>query len=100
MKKDELLTIIQLADVLQVSRHTIQAWVSPSSPNHRPEFAALARHAGRKTVFYKNEVKNWLDQRKGPIYSQDLKEVSPYWREKFKKSRGMLKGLVKPITRS
>lgn len=97
MKENELLTIVELADILKLSKHTIQAWISPSSPNHRPEFAALVRHAGRKTVFYKQEILNWLEQRKGPIYSQELMEVSPYWREKFIKSRGMLKGLVKPI---
>lgn len=100
MSENELLTIVELADILKLSKHTIQAWVSPSSPNHRPEFANLVRHAGRKTVFYKHEVLSWLEQRKGPIYSQELLEISPYWKEKFIKSRGLLKGLVKPIVRN
>ena len=48
---EKLLTIAEIAEKLRVSKHTVQAWISPSSPNHKPEFADMARHSGRKTVF-------------------------------------------------
>lgn len=92
---EKLLTLNEVADLFRVSRHTVQAWISPSSPNHRPEFAAMARHAGRKTLFVENEVKAWLDQRRGPVYAIGASERSPYWRERFVAGRGLLKGLIK-----
>ncbi len=94
--KEKLLTLIEIAEKLRVSKHTIQAWISPSSPNHKPEFANLARHSGRKTVFLENEVDLWLNQRKGAIYSLNFTETSAYWREKFISSKGILKNLIKP----
>lgn len=97
MKKinEKLLTLNEISQVLRVSRHTVQAWISPSSPNHRPEFASLARHAGRKTVFVEEEVFAWLNQRKGPVYSPGISERSAYWQERFIAGRGLLKGLIK-----
>ena len=89
-KNEKLLTIKEAADLFRVSRHTIQAWISPSSPNHRPEFARLVRHAGRKTVFLENEILEWLNQRRGPLYSVEYGERSPYWKERFVKGRGLL----------
>ncbi len=102
MTADKLLTLNEISQKLRVSRHTVQAWVSPSSPNHRPEFAALARHAGRKTVFLEEDVEVWLNQRRGAVYSVNYSERSAYWREKFIAGRGLLKGLVRApeITRS
>ncbi|MDD3000730.1 MAG: helix-turn-helix domain-containing protein [Candidatus Riflebacteria bacterium] len=95
MEKNIILTLIEVAEKLRVSKHTIQAWMSPSSPNHRPDFAAMARHAGRKTIFLDNDIDTWLEQRKGTTYYEDYSEVSAYWREKFIKGRGLLKGFVK-----
>ncbi|GAB4274809.1 MAG: hypothetical protein Kow0029_15410 [Candidatus Rifleibacteriota bacterium] len=92
---DKFLTIQEIAKVLRVSRHTVQAWVSPSSPNHRPEFAALARHAGRKTVFVEEEVLAWLNQRRGPVYAGVASERSAYWQERFFAGRGLLKGTLR-----
>ena len=94
-KKENLLTLQEIAEILRVSKHTVQAWISPSSPNHRPEFAAMARHAGRKTVFLENEVYSWLNQRRGPVYSLGSVERSAYWRERFVSGRGIYKGLIK-----
>ncbi len=96
MAVDKLLTLNEISQKLRVSRHTVQAWISPSSPNHRPEFAALARHAGRKTVFLEEDVEIWLNQRRGAVYSVSYSERSAYWREKFVAGRGLLKGLVRP----
>lgn len=96
MSTDKLLTIPEIAKILRVSPHTIQAWMSPSSPNHRGEFALLARHAGRKTLFLEKDVVAWLNQRRGAIYSDNFAERSTYWRERFVAGRGLLKGLVKP----
>ncbi|MDD3146217.1 MAG: helix-turn-helix domain-containing protein [Candidatus Riflebacteria bacterium] len=96
MPSEKLLTLNEISEKLRVSRHTVQAWISPSSPNHRPEFAILARHAGRKTVFVENDVEVWLNQRRGAIYSVSFSERSAYWRERFVAGRGILKGLVKP----
>ena len=92
---EKLLTLNEIAEKLRVSRHTVQAWISPSSPNHKPEFANMARHAGRKTVFLENEIETWLNQRKGAIYSQELIETSAYWREKFIAARGLFKDNIK-----
>lgn len=92
---EKLLTLSEIAEILRVSKHTVQAWISPSSPNHRPEFAAMARHAGRKTVFIEDEVLAWLNQRRGPVYSTSIAERSAYWRERFVAGRGLLKGLIK-----
>ena len=92
---NNLITLKEISELLKVSRHTVQAWISPSSPNHRPEFARLARHAGRKTVFLKDEVFEWLNHRRGPIYSERMGERSPYWRDRFISGRGMLKGILK-----
>ena len=92
---EKLLTITEIAEKLRVSRHTVQAWISPSSPNHKPEFASMARHAGRKTVFIENEIETWLNQRKGAIYSQEFIETSAYWREKFIAARGVFKETIK-----
>ena len=93
---EKLLTLNEIAEKLRVSRHTVQAWISPSSPNHKPEFANMARHAGRKTVFIENEIETWLNQRKGAIYSQEFIETSAYWREKFIAARGLFKESIKP----
>ena len=93
---EKLLTLNEIAEKLRVSRHTVQAWISPSSPNHKPEFANMARHAGRKTVFLENEIETWLNQRKGAIYSQEFIETSAYWREKFIAARGLFKENIKP----
>ena len=93
---EKLLTLTEIADKLRVSRHTVQAWISPSSPNHKPEFANMARHAGRKTVFLENEIETWLNQRKGAVYSQEFIETSAYWKEKFISARGLLKKQIKP----
>ncbi len=95
LKNEKLLTLSEVANLLRVSRHTVQAWISPSSPNHRPEFAAMARHAGRKTLFVEEEALAWLNQRRGPVYSSNASERSAYWRERFVAGRGLLKGLVK-----
>ena len=92
---EKLLTITEIAEKLRVSRHTVQAWISPSSPNHKPEFANMARHAGRKTVFLEKEIETWLNQRKGAIYSQEFIETSAYWREKFIAARGLFKDSIK-----
>lgn len=92
---EKVLTLIEIAEKLRVSRHTIQAWISPSSPNHKPEFASMARHAGRKTVFLEDEIDTWLNQRKGAMYSQEFTDTSAYWREKFSNSRGLFKGILK-----
>ncbi|MFZ5952102.1 MAG: helix-turn-helix transcriptional regulator [Candidatus Rifleibacteriota bacterium] len=94
-KNENLLTLSEIASRLRVSKHTVQAWISPSSPNHRPEFAAMARHAGRKTLFVEEEVMVWLNQRRGAIYAAASTERSAYWRERFLAGRGLLKGLVK-----
>ena len=93
---EKLLTLNEIAEKLRVSRHTVQAWMSPSSPNHRPEFANLARHSGRKTVFIEEEVDTWLNQRKGAIFSQNYTETSAYWRERFISGRGILKNHINP----
>lgn len=95
MVSEKLLTLNEISQKLRVSRHTVQAWVSPSSPNHRPEFAILARHAGRKTVFLESDIEVWLNQRRGAVYSDNYAEHSAYWREKFIAARGILKGSVK-----
>ena len=95
MSREKLLTLNEISEKLRVSRHTVQAWISPSSPNHRPEFASLARHAGRKTVFVEADVDVWLNQRRGAVYSMSYSERSAYWREKFIAGRGLLKGYVK-----
>lgn len=97
-KMDKILTIIEIAEKLKVSKHTIQAWVSPSSPNHNPEFANLARHAGRKTVFFEEEIDRWLNQRKGAMYSIQYGNTSAYWREKFIHSKGLFEGILKVPT--
>ncbi|HOI91762.1 MAG TPA: helix-turn-helix domain-containing protein [Candidatus Rifleibacterium sp.] len=96
MSSEKLLTLNEISEKLRVSRHTVQAWVSPSSPNHRPEFSSLARHAGRKTVFLESDVDAWLAQRRGAVYSISYGERSAYWRERFVAGRGILKGYVKP----
>ncbi len=95
---EKILTLVEIAEKLRVSRHTIQAWISPSSPNHKPEFASMARHAGRKTVFLEEEIDTWLNQRKGAMYSQEFTDTSAYWREKFSNSRGLFKGILKEPT--
>ncbi len=95
MATEKLLTLNEISEKLRVSRHTVQAWISPSSPNHRPEFAILARHAGRKTVFVEADVDVWLNQRRGAVYSVSYSERSAYWRERFVAGRGLLKGYVK-----
>lgn len=95
---EKLLTLNEIAEKLRVSRHTIQAWISPSSPNHKPEFANMARHAGRKTVFLETEIETWLNQRKGAIYSLEFLETSAYWREKFLAARGLFKNQIKPLS--
>lgn len=92
---EKLLTLNEVATLFRVSKHTVQAWISPSSPNHRPEFAAMARHAGRKTLFVEAEALAWLNQRRGPVYSTAVPERSAYWRERFVAGRGLLKGLIK-----
>ena len=56
MEKNVILTLIEVAEKLRVSKHTIQAWMSPSSPNHRPDFASMARYAGRKSIFLEKEI--------------------------------------------
>lgn len=97
----EYLTLIEIAEKLRVSKHTIQSWLSPSSPNFKPEFSSLSRHAGRKTVFIWEEVELWLEQRKGSIYSSEVANVSAYWLEKFLRYRGDFKGILKaPIISS
>jgi predicted DNA-binding transcriptional regulator AlpA len=95
MSSEKLLTLIEISELLRVSRHTVQAWLSPSSPNYRAEFAILARHAGRKTVFSENEILAWLNQRRGSVYSSSQPERSPYWRERFIAGRGILKSIIK-----
>lgn len=95
MPREKLFTLQEVAEKLRVSKHTVQAWISPSSPNHRPEFAILARHAGRKTVFVETDIEAWLNQRRGAVYSDSFSERSAYWREKFIAGRGLLKGYVK-----
>lgn len=95
MATEKLLTLAEIAKILRVSRHTVQAWISPSSPNHRAEFALLARHAGRKTVFLESDVVAWLNQRRGAVYSDSFAERSTYWRERFVAGRGLLKGFIK-----
>jgi predicted DNA-binding transcriptional regulator AlpA len=95
--QEKLLTINEISQKLRVSRHTVQAWISPSSPNHRPEFAAMARHAGRKTLFIEKEVLNWLNQRRGAVYSPGYAEHSAYWRERFLAGRSALKGIIKTV---
>ena len=97
---DRYITLSEVAGLLRVSRHTVQAWISPSSPNHRPEFAVLARHAGRKTVFIESEVTAWLNQRRGAVYSDNPAERTAYWRERFVAGRGLLKGAIKPPERA
>lgn len=94
---EKYLNIIEVASLLRVSRHTVQAWMSPSSPNHRPEFAAIARHAGRKSLFAKDDVMAWVEQRRGAMYSQAMPERSAYWRERFLAARGSLKGILRPV---
>ena len=93
---EKLLTLNEIAEKLRVSRHTVQAWMSPSSPNHKPEFANLARHSGRKTVFIEEEIDTWLNQRKGAIFSIKYTETSAYWRERFFSYRGFLKSYINP----
>lgn len=92
---DRLITLNEVAQLLRVSRHTVQAWISPSSPNHRPEFAIMARHAGRKTVFIADEVTAWLNQRRGAVYSDNPAARTTYWRERFIGGRGLLRGVLK-----
>lgn len=92
---NKIITINEVADKLRVSKHSVQAWISPSSPNHRPEFAAMVRHAGRKSVFLEEEIDLWLNQRKGAMYSQKFVETSAYWRERFASARGLFKGKIK-----
>lgn len=92
---EKILTIVEIAEKLRVSKHTVQAWISPSSPNHKPEFADLVRHAGRKTVFLEEEIDRWLNQRKGAMYSMEYTGTSAYWREKFIKARGLFEGILK-----
>lgn len=93
---EKYLDIVEAASLLRVSRHTVQAWMSPSSPNHRPEFAAIARHAGRKSLFAKEDVLAWVEQRRGAMYAQTMPERSTYWRERFLAARGSLKGILRP----
>ncbi len=92
---DRLITLSEVASLLRVSRHTVQAWISPSSPNHRPEFAIMARHAGRRTVFIEAEVTAWLNQRRGALYSDNPAARTAYWRERFIGGRGLLRGVIK-----
>lgn len=92
---EKLLTLTEIAEKLRVSKHTVQAWMSPSSPNHKPEFANIARHAGRKTVFIEEEIETWLNQRKGAIFSQGFSETSAYWRERFIAARGLFRNVIK-----
>lgn len=92
---DRLVTLNEVAQLLRVSRHTVQAWISPSSPNHRPEFAIMARHAGRKTVFIADEVTAWLNQRRGAVYSDNPAARTTYWRERFIAGRALLRGVLK-----
>ncbi|PKL47731.1 MAG: hypothetical protein CVV42_11965 [Candidatus Riflebacteria bacterium HGW-Riflebacteria-2] len=92
---DSLITLAEVASLLRVSRHTVQAWMSPSSPNHRPEFAIMARHAGRRTVFIRSEITAWLDQRRGALYSDNPAARTTYWRERFVAGRGLLRGVIK-----
>lgn len=96
---DNLLTLPEVAGVLRVSRHTVQAWISPSSPNHRPEFAMMARHAGRRTVFVEAEILAWLNQRRGAVYSDNPAGRTAYWYERFVAGRGLLRGMIKPPER-
>ncbi len=93
---EKLITLNEAAEILRVSRHTVQAWVSPSSPNHRPEFSMLARHAGRKTVFLESDLLAWLEQRRGAIYSEKFSEQTAFWRERFAAGRGVLSKFIKP----
>lgn len=95
MMADRLITLNEAAALLRVSRHTVQAWISPSSPNHRPEFAIMARHAGRRTVFIEAEIASWLHQRRGALYSDNPAARTAYWRERFVAGRGLLRGLIK-----
>jgi len=97
---DKLITLAEVAGLLRVSRHTVQAWISPSSPNHRPEFAIMARHAGRRTVFIEDEISAWLNQRRGAIYSESPAERTTYWRERFLAGRGLLRGVIKSPERA
>jgi predicted DNA-binding transcriptional regulator AlpA len=90
-----LITLREVAEIFRVSRHTVQAWISPSSPNHRPEFAVMARHAGRRTLFVESEVLAWLDQRRGAIYSDNPAARTTFWRERFIAGRGLLRGVIK-----
>jgi len=93
----DFLTLIEAAELLRVSKHTVQAWVSPSSPNHRPEFARLARHAGKRTIFIENELLAWVSLQRSPSEVVPGAERSPYWLERFIGGRGLLKGEMKPL---
>lgn len=93
-KRQNYLNINDVSNLLKVSKHTVQAWVSPSSPNHKSEFALLARHAGRRTLFLEDDVLNWLNQRRGPLYAQKINERSPYWKDLLLETRGLFKNSI------
>ena len=94
MSEKKYMNISEVAKLLLISKHTVQAWLSPSSPNFKQEFSYLARHAGRRTLFEKKDIENWLNQRRGALYAQKYNEISPYWLEKFLELRGIFKNYI------
>jgi len=92
----DLVSLKEAAQLLRLSPYTLQAWISPSSPNHRPDFARLARRAGRKTVFWRDELLVWDGQRRHES-GRAAAQRSPRWRELFRNGRGILRGMWSPL---
>ncbi len=85
-----LLTLREAARLLRLSPHTLQSWMSPSSPNHRAEFARLALRAGRRTLFRSADLVNWLEQHQTSRSALPGGERSVNWFERFVAARGSL----------
>lgn len=85
-----LLTLREAARFLRLSPHTLQSWMSPSSPNYRAEFARLALRAGRRTLYRSADLVTWLEQHQAARTSALGAERSVNWFERFVAGRGSL----------
>ncbi|HNV69431.1 MAG TPA: helix-turn-helix domain-containing protein [Candidatus Ozemobacteraceae bacterium] len=85
-----LLTVREAARLLRLSPHTLQSWMSPSSPNYRPEFSRLALRAGRRTLYRTTDLLTWLEQHQATRSILPGSERSVNWFERFVAARGTL----------